>query len=262
MSVSADTVRQFDLSLQHVNLVFDSSRGPVHALNEVSFLVKAGEFVSVLGPSGCGKSSLLRVITGLIAPTSGEVMLGAVPIVAPSAKVGVVFQQPALMPWMTVLNNVMTPARNQGLDRKIYRERALSLLRLTGLESFSNHYPRELSGGMRQRASIARGLLHDPELLVMDEPFAALDAMTRDRMMEELHRIWHATGKSVFFITHSIPEAVFLSNRILVLSPRPGTVIEDIEVDLPKVRTLDLLDSAQFLTQVSRLRGIFKNMAV
>src|SRR5690606_15873088 len=190
----------------------------------------------------------------------GRVTLGATPITAPSRQVGVVFQQPALLPWMTVLDNVLTPARAQGLNRRVYRRRALELLALTGLESFSGHYPRELSGGMRQRVAIARGLLHDPDLLVMDEPFAALDAMTRDRMMAELHRIWHATRKSVFFITHSIPEAVFLSNRILVLSPRPGTVVEDLRVELPEARTPALLDRPDFLALVSHLRSLFKTL--
>lgn len=249
------------LDVDGVGLTFPTSRGPLVALRNVSLSVSAGEFVSILGPSGCGKSSLLRLAAGLVAPTEGRLFLSGVPVTAPSPKVGVVFQQPALLPWRTVLGNVLVPVRALGLDRAYHRRRAGELLELVGLRDFARHYPAELSGGMRQRAGIARGLIHDPAILLMDEPFAALDQMTRERMMGELRRIWRTTGKSVLFITHSIAEAVFLSDRIVVMSPRPGRVADQVVVDLPRERALDILEDPAFVSISARLRATFDRLS-
>ena len=245
------------LQAESLSITYVSSRGPVRALESLSATLRQGEFLSVLGPSGCGKSTLLKVVAGLLRPTSGKVMLAGEEIRGPRPDVGIVFQQPTLLPWQTVLDNVLLPVRTLRLDRTKGRERALELLKLVGLEEFNRHYPHELSGGMQQRVGIARGLVHDPNLLLMDEPFAALDAMTREFMMEELQRIWMAARKSVVFITHSIPEAVFLSDRIVVLSNRPASVLREIEVDLPRPRTLDTMASPAFANYTNQLRALF-----
>ena len=217
------------------------------ALANLTATLRAGEFLSVLGPSGCGKSTLLKVVSGLLRPSAGVVRLSGTPIEGPRADVGIVFQQPTLLPWANVLDNVLLPIRTLKRDLDAGRRRATELLKLVGLEKFQAHYPHELSIGMQQRVAIARGLIHDPALLLMDEPFSALDAMTREHMMVELQRIWQATRKSVVFVTHSIAEAVFLSDRIVVLTARPGTTVEEVTVDLPRPRTIvDTLSSARF----------------
>ncbi len=238
-------------------VTYSSSRGPVKALEGMDATLGQGEFLSVLGPSGCGKSTLLKVVAGLLKPSAGSVMLGGAPITGPRPDVGIVFQQPTLLPWQNALDNVLLPVRTLGLDLQAGREKAAALMRLVGLEKFSAHYPSELSGGMQQRVGIARSLVHDPALLLMDEPFAALDAMTREHMMMELQRIWMAAGKSVLFITHSIPEAVFLSDRIAVLSERPGRTIRELEIDLPRPRTLDTMADRRFADYCNELRSLF-----
>ena len=211
----------------------------------------------MLGPSGCGKSTLLKIVAGLLRPTSGSVTLMRQEIRGPRRDVGMVFQQPTLLPWQTVLDNVLLPVRTLGLDAASGRARALALLELVGLADFAGHYPFELSGGMQQRVGIARGLVHEPNLLLMDEPFAALDAMSREFMMGELQRIWMAAGKSVVFITHSIPEAVFLSDRVVVLSRRPGRVIREMAIDLPRPRTLETMAMPEFAKYTHELRALF-----
>jgi NitT/TauT family transport system ATP-binding protein len=241
-------------------VTYSSSRGPVKALEGLSATLRQGEFLSVLGPSGCGKSTLLKVVAGLLPPSAGTVSLRGAPITGPRPDVGIVFQQPTLLPWQSALDNVMLPVRTLGMDLEAGREKARSLLKLVGLDKFSGHYPNELSGGMQQRVGIARGLVHDPALLLMDEPFAALDAMTREHMMMELQRIWMAAGKSVLFITHSIPEAVFLSDRIVVLSARPGRTVREIEVDLPRPRTLATMADKPFAEHCSELRALFSEL--
>ena len=241
-------------------VTYSSSRGPVKALEGLSATLRQGEFLSVLGPSGCGKSTLLKVVAGLLPPSAGTVSLRGVPITGPRPDVGIVFQQPTLLPWQSTLDNVMLPVRTLGMDLEAGREKARSLLKLVGLDKFSGHYPNELSGGMQQRVGIARGLVHDPALLLMDEPFAALDAMTREHMMMELQRIWMAAGKSVLFITHSIPEAVFLSDRIVVLSARPGRTVREIEVDLPRPRTLATMAEKPFVEHCNELRALFSEL--
>jgi NitT/TauT family transport system ATP-binding protein len=241
-------------------VTYSSSRGPVKALEGLSATLRQGEFLSVLGPSGCGKSTLLKVVAGLLPPSAGTVSLRGTPITGPRPDVGIVFQQPTLLPWQSTLDNVMLPVRTLGMDLEAGRARAHSLLKLVGLDKFSGHYPNELSGGMQQRVGIARGLVHDPALLLMDEPFAALDAMTREHMMMELQRIWMAAGKSVLFITHSIPEAVFLSDRIVVLSARPGRTVREIEVDLPRPRTLATMAEKPFAEHCNALRSLFSEL--
>ncbi|GGC53420.1 ABC transporter ATP-binding protein [Chelatococcus reniformis] len=249
------------LEVADVSLTYESRRGRVPALDRLSFDVAQGAFVSVLGPSGCGKSTLLKLASGLLRPMAGRIRLAGEPVTAPRRDVGIVFQQPTLLPWKTVLENVLVPIRAMGRDASAGRERALELLRLVKLEPFAANYPHELSGGMQQRVGIARGLIHDPALLLMDEPFAALDAMTRETMMDELQRIWMSTGKSVLFITHSIPEAVYLSDRILVLSPRPGRLLHSVDVDLPRPRTIETMADPRFVALASRLRQAFVAMA-
>jgi NitT/TauT family transport system ATP-binding protein len=241
-------------------VTYASSRGPVVALHGLNARLGAGEFLSVLGPSGCGKSTLLKVVAGLLAPSDGSITLEGASITGPRPDVGIVFQQPTLLPWQTVLDNVLLPIRTLGMDEVAGRKRALELLELVGLAKFASHYPNELSGGMQQRVGIARGIIHDPKLLLMDEPFAALDAMSREHMMIELQRIWLATKKSVVFITHSIPEAVFLSDRIVVLSERPGRTVREVRVDLPRPRNIDTMASPAFASYANELRAFFSTL--
>ncbi len=248
------------LEIRDLGLCYRSSRGPVQALKQVSMEVERGEFVSIVGPSGCGKSTLLKLVSGLIAPTEGEVRLGGERVAGCRSDVGLVFQKPTLLPWKTVLDNVLVPIRAMKRDVNAHRARALQLLDLVGLTEFVGNYPGELSGGMQQRVSIARGLAHDPSFLLMDEPFAALDALTREHMMVELQRIWTSSSKSVLFITHSIPEAVFLSDRILVLSNRPGRVVHEMRVPLPRPRTLDSMGEPEFNECTRELRQVFNRL--
>jgi len=245
------------LTVRGLSLVYQTSRGPLTALQDLTLDVKVGEFISLLGPSGCGKSSLLKVAAGLVAPTAGEIRLRGTPIVKPRPDVGVVFQKPNLMPWKTVLQNVLVTTQSLHLDARKSRERARELLALVGLADFIDHYPRELSGGMQQRVGLVRGLVHDPDVLLMDEPFAALDAMTREHMTLELQKFWMGTGKSVIFITHSIPEAVFLSDRVLVMSERPGRVVKEIDVGLRRPRGLTTMEGPAFIEITGQLRRHF-----
>lgn len=245
------------LGLRGVSLVYKTSRGPLKALDELSLQVKPAEFVAVLGPSGCGKSTLLKLASGLLPASAGEVSLNGTPVMGPRSDVGIVFQQATLLPWKTVLDNVMVPIRAMGLPVAQHRDKAMDLLRLVRLEKFASHYPGELSGGMQQRVAVARGLVHDPALLLMDEPFAALDAMTREHMMVELQRIWASTRKSVLFITHSIQEAVFLADKVVVMSGRPGRVVEEIQVALPRPRTPETLGDPVFVALANHLRECF-----
>jgi NitT/TauT family transport system ATP-binding protein len=246
------------LSVDRLGVTYRSSRGQVVALEELSTRLADGEFLSILGPSGCGKSTLLKVAAGLIKPSSGKISLKGAPIDGPRRDAGVVFQQPTLLPWSTVLENVLLPIRNMRADITQGRRKALGLLEMMEIGAFANHYPGELSGGMQQRVGIARGLVHDPALLLMDEPFAALDAMTRESMMVELQRIWQSTSKSILFITHSIPEAVFLSDRIIVLSERPGRVVREFTVNLPRPRTIETMADPEFGAYCTELRTMFK----
>ena len=235
-----------------VALIYQGKRGDITALQDLSLDVRDGEFVSVLGPSGCGKSTLLKIAAGLVQPGKGSIELAG-------SDVGVVFQNANLMPWKTVLENVLIAARSLGRDMDEARKTADEYLALAGLEKFATNYPNELSGGMQQRVGLVRGLVHDPSVLLMDEPFAALDAMTREQMTLELQKLWMATKKSVLFITHSIPEAVFLSDRIVVLSERPGTVVMDLPVDLPRPRSFETLSDNAFNDICNELRTHFSS---
>jgi NitT/TauT family transport system ATP-binding protein len=235
-------------------MTYEAQSGPVEALRDITFAVGRGEFVALVGPSGCGKSTLLRIVAGLRPPTAGDVTVNGSPVTRPIAQVGMVFQAPVLLKWRTVLDNVLLPAELAGLEAKRYRDRAHELLQLVGLDGFAAKLPRELSGGMQQRASLCRALLLDPPLLLMDEPFGALDAMTRDEMNLELLRIWGegsggAAGrdrKTILFVTHSSPEAVFLADRVVVMAPRPGRIARICPAGLPRPRTVEARASADF----------------
>jgi NitT/TauT family transport system ATP-binding protein len=218
----------------------------VEALREVSVTVNDGEFVSLVGPSGCGKTTLLMILAGLQEPTTGTVYFRSEIIRGPRWDIGMVFQRPVLLPWRTVEQNTMLPAEILGLNKAQMRKRVAELLAMVGLGEFRDKYPWELSGGMQQRNAIARALAYDPAVLLMDEPFGALDAMTRDRMALELQRIWRTSQKTVVLVTHSIPEAVLLSDRIVVMTPRPGRVADVVRVDLPRPRDLDVMASPAF----------------
>ncbi|TAM84877.1 MAG: ABC transporter ATP-binding protein [Candidimonas sp.] len=249
------------LCVDGVSMAYRARRGEIQALSSLSFAVARGEFVSVIGPSGCGKSTLLKIVAGLVRPSAGEAVLDGRPVTGPRADVGVVFQKPTLLPWKSVLENVLLPARALKLDMAAARKRAAALLDLVDLGKFANNYPGELSGGMQQRVGLARMLVHDPAFLLMDEPFAALDAMTRESLTLELQGIWLGSGKTVLFITHSIPEAVFLSDRVIMMSGRPGRVLKDVAIDLPRPRTLRTMGSAVFGDLCNTLRRDFMQNA-
>lgn len=235
---------------------------PTHALSDINLKVKRGEFISIVGPSGCGKTTLLKILAGLIPRSEGVVRVAGRDVDGPLPEVGMVFQAATLLPWRTILQNVMIPVEIQRLDRAEYGKRADQLLEMVGLGGFENKYPDELSGGMQQRAGICRALVHDPAVLLMDEPFGALDAMTREYMNVELLRIWRESGKTVVLVTHSIPEAVFLSDRVVVLSPRPGRIAEVIDIDLERPRDLSVMASDRAGVYVERIRTYFNAQGV
>jgi NitT/TauT family transport system ATP-binding protein len=226
----------------------------VAALGPVSITVGAQEFVSVVGPSGCGKSTLLKIVAGLVPRSAGSVAIHGEEVLAPRADVGMVFQNPVLLPWKTVIENVLLPIKIRKRPLADFHERAMGLLSLVGLDGFEGRYPHELSGGMQQRAAIVRALIADPDILLMDEPFGALDAITRDQMNVELQAIWARTRKTVLFITHGIAEAVFLSDRVVVLGPRPGRVIGDFAIELPRPRNVEHMAAPAFGATVARIR--------
>jgi len=230
---------------------------PLLALETVDLKIAAGEFVSVLGPSGCGKSTLMRMVAGLLAPSWGSVKISGDPVAKPRPDIGVVFQQPLLLPWLGVLDNVLVPVSVQGRNRRDYLDRAHELIRMVGLAGFEQRLPNELSGGMQQRVALARALVHDPAVLLMDEPFAALDAMTRETMNNELQRIWMTQQKTVLFITHGISEAVFLGDRVVVMTSRPGKVSAVFNIDFPRPRDASLLATPEFGRTTAKIRAIF-----
>jgi NitT/TauT family transport system ATP-binding protein len=234
------------LEIEGVSKVFRRGDREVVALEQLSLSANEGEFLTVLGPSGCGKSTLLHILGGFEKPTSGEIRLGGQPVLGPSRDRGMVFQQATLFPWWTIENNVAWAVRTGGATKRAAQEKAQELLNLVGLTGFGDAYPSELSGGMQQRAALARTLSLEPKLLLMDEPFGALDAQTRELMQEELNRIWETAGITVVFITHDIYEAVFLGDRVLVMSGRPGRIIEDVTLALPRPRDADVKGSAEF----------------
>jgi NitT/TauT family transport system ATP-binding protein len=244
------------IEISGLSLSFDTADGPVHALSNVDLRIARGEFVSFIGPSGCGKTTLLRAIADLETPTSGLIRVNALSPSEARAKraYGYVFQAPALYPWRTVARNIALPLEIMGFSRAERDARVEKGLELVNLAGFGGKYPWQLSGGMQQRASIARALSFDPDLLLMDEPFGALDEIVRDMLNQQLLRLWDMTGKTVLFVTHSIPEAVFLSTRIVVMSPRPGRVCDVIECNFPRDRQLDIRETPEFLTIANRVR--------
>lgn len=244
------------IEAQGLNLVFDTNDGPVQALKDVSLTINKGDFVSFIGPSGCGKTTFLRAIAALEQPTSGTLSVnGMTPDAARRARAyGYVFQAAGLYPWRTIASNIALPLEIMGFDRAERKARIDRVLELVELSGFGAKFPWQLSGGMQQRASIARALAFDADILLMDEPFGALDEIVRDRLNEEVLKLWDRTGKTIAFVTHSIPEAVYLSTKIVVMSPRPGRITDVIDSPLPRARPLDIRDSAEFISIAHRVR--------
>jgi NitT/TauT family transport system ATP-binding protein len=248
------------ISYNNISKTYGEGNEAVTAIENVDLDINRGEFVSVVGPSGCGKTTLLHMTSGIIEPTKNEITINGVNVQSPNhdrKSVGLVFQQPVLLEWRTVLDNILLPieimSENNILDEGIghYRERAKELIELVGLDEFGDVYPQELSGGMQQRVSICRSLIYDPEVLLMDEPFGALDALTRDRMNREILRIWRDTKKTVVFVTHNLEEAIYLSDQVIVLSPRPGQVLDVIDVDIERPRRDDVRTDSNFQNLVA-----------
>lgn len=250
------------INIQDLRKVYSTGREAVVALENTNLNIKPGEFLSIVGPSGCGKSTLLLLIAGLISPTSGSVNIDGSVINGPFTQAGIVFQCDVLMEWRTVRKNVLLPAQIKGLDQKQQEQAGLALLDQVGLKGFEERYPHELSGGMRQRVSLARALVQEPPLLLLDEPFGALDALTRDQMCLDLSRLVERGTQTTIFITHSIDEAVFLADRVAVFSPRPGRILELIDVDLPRPRRLSIQTQPAFLEYVDHIRAIFSEQGI
>jgi NitT/TauT family transport system ATP-binding protein len=250
------------VSVDRLRKVYGAGPDAVTALDQVSLGLRPGEFAVVVGPSGCGKSTLMLLVAGLLRPTSGRITVRDREVTGPVTQVGIVFQDPVLLEWRSVLENVMLQADVRRLEREVYRPRARELLKSVGLDGFEERWPRELSGGMRQRVALCRALVHDPPLLLMDEPFGALDALTRERLTLDLQTLWSARRKTVLFITHSITEAVFLADTVIVMSPRPGRILQVLSIDLPRPRCWDQQQSARFLEFSLAIRETFQAAGV
>ena len=251
-SLSSSAITISDLTVR-----FSSKRADVTALDDIDLQVVDGEFVSIAGPSGCGKSTLLKVIAGLTDATAGEVLLRGEKVRGPQREIGYVFQRAALLEWRSVRKNILLQAEMRGMPRQAAQQRCDELIEMTGLTGFENALPHELSGGMQQRVSLCRALLHQPRVLLMDEPFGALDALTREKMNVELHRIWRETGTTVVLVTHSVAEAVYLANRVVVMSPRPGRIVETLDVELPAERDYaETMERPEFITVANRVRDL------
>jgi NitT/TauT family transport system ATP-binding protein len=244
------------ISIDAVSRIFISGAKTVHALDYISCEIQTGSFVSIVGPSGCGKSTLLKIISGLMPATSGKIAVNGQAVTAPLENVGMVFQSPILLKWRSVLANVLLPVEFAKLDTSAHMERARGLIKLVGLEGFEEMLPHELSGGMQQRVSLCRALVTDPQLLLMDEPFGALDAMTRDELDIELLRIWEERKKTVLFVTHSIQEAVFLSDVVFVMSARPGRLLQTLAIELPRPRTMEMMATPKFGEYMLSIRAL------
>jgi NitT/TauT family transport system ATP-binding protein len=242
------------LDVKNLSVVFPDNNGGLHALDDITFEVCPRDFICFLGPSGSGKTTLLRILAGLLKPTSGQVDF----IHNQNPRIGMVFQQAHLMPWRTVMDNIKLPLELQGVSESEARIKAQEMIELVGLNGFEDSWPRELSGGMAQRVGLARALIHDPDLLLLDEPFASLDAITRERMWVELSRIWQAKQKTVIMVTHSINESLFLADKVLVLTQRPGRVKLEIKVDLPRPRNDDIRYTAHFGKLARKLREVIE----
>ncbi|MFN3004799.1 ABC transporter ATP-binding protein [Mycolicibacterium wolinskyi] len=245
------------ITVDNLSVRFASKRATVTALEDIDLRVADGEFVSIAGPSGCGKSTLLKVIAGLTDATSGEVRLRGNRVRGPQREIGYVFQRAALLEWRSVRRNILLQAEMRGMPRQAAARRCDYLIEMTGLTGFENALPHELSGGMQQRVSLCRALLHEPDVLLMDEPFGALDALTREKMNVELHRIWRETGTTVVLVTHSVAEAVYLANRVVVMSPRPGRIVEMLDVNLPAERDYaETMERPEFIRVANRVRDL------
>jgi len=251
-----------EITIDHVSMSYQTDAAEVLALKDVTVDIQKGEFVSLLGPSGCGKTTLLRIMADLIQPTSGSITVsgGTAKEARLARKYGIVFQSPVLYDWRKVKKNITLPLEMMGLSKEEREERANSLLDLVGLSKFKDKYPWQLSGGMQQRVAIARALAIEPEILLMDEPFSALDEFSRERLNEELLSIWSKVGNTVVFVTHSIPEAVFLSNRVFVLSPHPGRLSKVVEINLPRPRREEMRNSPEFYQLISDIRNSFEGV--
>jgi NitT/TauT family transport system ATP-binding protein len=245
------------LQVQSLSKVYPTDGGPVRALDRVSISQRQGEFVSLVGPSGCGKSTLMMIAAGLIPASAGQVLVSGRPVTGARTDVGIVFQSHVLLDWRTTLQNVLLQAEARNMDMRQAERRARELLAAVGLEGFEDKYPKSLSGGMRQRVSICRALIHNPSHLLMDEPFGALDALTRDQLVLDLQELCARQSTSILFVTHSIAEAVFLSDRVIVMTPRPGKVDRVIDIDLPRPRTLAMRESPQFNAYSREILDIF-----
>jgi NitT/TauT family transport system ATP-binding protein len=248
------------IDIKGVTKVYAGRDGaPMHALGPVDLRIEPGSFVSVVGPSGCGKSTLLRLVAGLEMPNDGTMARYGLPLDGPSHEVGIVFQEHVLFPWISILENVLLPADVLALPKGAARERALRLLELTGLKDFAHQRPQALSGGMKQRAAFCRAMLSDPRLLLLDEPFGALDALTREELSLELSRLWGELGRTALLITHDIEEAILLGDRVLIMSERPGTIRADITIDLPRPRNADTVKLPRFQEIKNQIRDIIFN---
>ena len=255
--MSTALTTELTLSVSDLKVSFTSKHRTVNALEAINLEVRRGEFVSIAGPSGCGKSTLLKVVAGLTKPTQGTVRLRDSDVLKPRQDIGYVFQRAALLDWRSVRRNILLQAEMRGMNKARAEERCEQLIEMTGLSGFENAMPFELSGGMQQRVSLCRALLHEPDVLLMDEPFGALDALTREKMNIELHRIWRETGVTVLLVTHSVAEAVYLANRVVVMSPRPGRIIEEFQVDLPEHRPYsETMESPEFNRVAGRVREL------
>lgn len=245
-----------------VSKIYPSKAGPVHAVGPVDLAITRGTFVSLVGPSGCGKSTLLMMTAGLINSTEGEILVDERVVLGAQTDIGMMFQGNVLVDWRDVLDNVLLQIEMRGLKQGDYVQKTRELLRSVGLGDFQHHRPYELSGGMQQRAAFCRALIHDPPLLLMDEPLGALDAMTREQLRGDLERLWMEKRETVILVTHSIEEAVQLSDRVVVISPRPGTIVRDLRVELPRPRGVEVCESPQFLSYVREVRKIFLRYGV
>lgn len=250
------------LELDRVHKIYNSRRGPIEAVRDVTLHVPEHQFIAILGPSGCGKSTMLLMIAGLLAHTEGHIRVYGQEVAGPVTETGIVFQSSVLLDWRTALQNVMLQVEARGLPVDEYRERAIVMMGEVGLEGFENHRPQELSGGMRQRVSLVRALIHSPPLLLMDEPFGALDAITRDQISWDLQALWLDSQPTVVFVTHSLPEAVLLADRVVVMSPRPGQIVNDVAIELPRPRGVEVRETDAFIGYVRTLRESLERLGV
>lgn|SRR5487761_80031 len=246
------------ISVSNVSKIFERNKAQVCALEDVSFAIRQGEVLSIVGPSGCGKSTILRLISGLTHPTNGEVAIEGKKITEPTTQTGMVFQSPCLLRWKSALGNVMLPVEFMHLKKTEYKKRATDLIELVGLKGFEDRFPFELSGGMKQRVSIARALLYDPPILLMDEPFGSLDMLTRDYMDLELLKIWQQRQKTIVFVTHDINEAVLISDRVLVMTPRPGKVRGGVPINLARPRGAETRKNTGYVEYVEAIRSMLQ----